>query len=109
MAKEINIHGLVNGIIKIYKATNQKKKYNYLIEELINLDWINKENKNLMNTSKNYNISIVYIQPKKTENDSDIITFDDIIDILQSKEDDLSKRFVQSLNRWKVNPNEKKA
>lgn len=101
-AKEINIPKIVDGLIEIYKATRQKKKYRYLFEELIHLGWAKEEGKTYINTSSVYDIEVIYIQPKKTHlRNQNIITFQNIIDILSSETDELTKRFVQSLEVWK--------
>jgi hypothetical protein len=104
-AQELNIPGLVDGILLIYKATKQKTKYNYLIEELILLGWIKKESKPFINISTPYKVSIIYIQPINEKEDVDVVTFDDIIEVLKTKEDEFSKRFAESLDKWKKNPN----
>ena len=37
---------------------------------------------------------------------SELITFDYIISVLESNSDAISSRFMQSLEKWKVNPNQ---
>lgn len=105
-AREINTAGLVNGLIKIYKATNQKNKYMNLLRELERLGWITFDNQQIINTSKPNDIQILYIQPEKHPDDTEeVITFDDIISILKTNTDDVSSRFIHSLERWKINCN----
>jgi hypothetical protein len=104
-AREINTAGLVNGLIKIYKATNQKNKYMNLLREVERIGWITVDNHQIINTSKPNDIQILYIQPEKHPDDTEeVITFDDIISILKTNTDDVSSRFIQSLERWKINP-----
>ncbi len=104
-AREINTAGMVNGLIKIYKATNQKNKYMNLLREIERVGWIIVDNQQIINTSKSYDIQIIYIQPEKHPDDTEeVITFDDIISILKTNTDDVSSRFIQSLERWKINP-----
>jgi len=100
-AKEINIPGLINGIIRIYHATNlkYKRKYNHLIDKLSKIGWIKTMNKELINISNICDIQIVYIQPRNEQNLPNIISFDNICNIL-SEQDDFTKRFVISLNEW---------
>lgn len=107
-AQKINVPGLVDGIIQIYKATKQKTKYNYLIKVLESLEWLKKDGKTFQNASHVYRISIIYIQPTNEGNEANTICFDDIISLLHAKEDAFSKRFAKSLELWKMNPNNKK-
>ena len=104
-AKELNIPGLIKGIIRIYHATDQKykKKYDYLINKLSQIGWINRENIELKNTAKDYDITVVYIQPRNEQNLADTISFDDICSFL-TDQDDLTKRFVESLKEWRQDP-----
>jgi hypothetical protein len=39
-AKEMNITGLIDGLLLIYKASRHKTKYNYLLKELVEVGWI---------------------------------------------------------------------
>lgn len=103
-AKELNIIGLTDGILKIYQATSSKQKYANLLSLLSSLGWVNSDR--TLNIASDYNISIVYIQPNKKEGETSIvISFDDIIGFLSDKNDDFTKRFAKSLELWKVNPN----
>jgi hypothetical protein len=104
-AMELNVPGLVDGILQIYKASKQKTKYNHLMNELINLGWLTVDGKAYKNTSTPIKVSIIYIQPVNQNNEANIISFDDIITLLNTKEDACSKRFAKSLVEWKVNPN----
>jgi len=104
-AREINTAGLVNGLIKIFKATNQKNKYMNLLHEVEQIRWITIDNQQIINACEPYDIQIVYIQPEKHPDDTEeVITFDDIISVLKTNTDDVSGRFIQSLARWKTNP-----
>jgi hypothetical protein len=104
-AKEINIPGLINGIIKIYFATDQKykKKYDYLLNKLSQIGWINRENLEVKSTAKNYDITVVYIQPRNEQNLANTISFDNICSFLP-EQDDLTKRFIESLKEWRLDP-----
>ena len=103
-AREINTAGLVNGLIKIFKATNQKNKYMNLLHEVEQIGWITIDNQQIINTCEPYDIQIVYIQHEKHHDDTEeVITFDDIISVLKENTDDVSGRFIQSLTRWKIN------
>ncbi len=106
-AQKNNVRKLIDGIIKIYKATDSKyiKKYDYLISKLSQLGWIKKENLQLINTAKDYKIIIVFIQPRNDDNSPDTISFNDICSILKGQ-DDLTKRFAKSLGNWVKNPSD---
>jgi len=92
---------LVDGVIKITKATSSQyeKKYEYLVSKLEQVGWIEKENSNLKNTAKDYNVIVVYIQPRNDSNSPDTISFKDISHVLNGS-DGLTKRFVESLSLW---------
>jgi len=56
--------------------------------------------------NNNFEIEVVNIQPKRTKFDKfKVITFANIIEILSAQKDFLSNRFIQSLKKWKTNPN----
>jgi len=108
-SKTINIKGLVDGVLLINKATSSKRKYAYLLDLLSKIGWV--DNSILQNISQDYAIEIVYIQPtnlkiEKEEKNNVIITFDDIQRSLSGLDDGLTQRFLLSLRRWEINPNE---
>lgn len=105
-AQEINIYGLVDGLIKIFHATNQKSKYMYLLNDIEVLGWIEMSGNIIKNTSERYDVKILYIQPEKhPEESANVVTFDEIISLIKTNTDALSIRFAESLEHWKVNPN----
>ena len=76
-----------------------------LLREVERIGWITVDNHQIINTCKPNDIQILYIQPEKHPDDTEkVITFDDIISILKSNTDDVSSRFIQSLERWKISP-----
>ncbi|MDR2950561.1 MAG: hypothetical protein LBV71_15345 [Prevotella sp.] len=104
-AKENNIHDLINGILDINRATNAKKKYGNLLSLLVQIGWI--DTVNMINTSSDYDITIVYIQPnRKADCADEIITFAEICTYLSAHTDILTQRFCKSLIDWTINPNE---
>ena len=105
-AQEIKISGLIEGVIQIYAATSSKIKYANLIKKFENLGWLDKDSTAICNVRKDYEIRVVYIQPENPEKDANIISFDDVSDLLSDLEDDLSKRFIKSLREWKHDPNQ---
>jgi hypothetical protein len=106
-ASEIKVKGLVNGLIKIYKATNQKIKYNNLLDKIEKIGWIVRDNKTIKNLNIEIEPSIIYIQPLNKENKKSIISFDDIIKALSASNDLLTKRFIESLEKWKSDTNKR--
>ena len=105
-AKEINISKLMEGIIKIYGATIQKRKYNNLIKRLCGIGWLSQQDDVCTNTSKDYEIEVVYIQPGNKHGDKDVITFEDVAGYLADQPDKLTQRFIKSLHEWTQNPND---
>jgi len=106
-ARNVNISKLMDGIIAIYKATNQRSKYENLIHLLSKLGWLTMEANLCKNTSRDYAIDVIYIQPTNETNDPNVISFEDIALSLSDRQDALTQRFVQSLSKWVANPNVK--
>jgi hypothetical protein len=104
-AARIKIKGLVNGLLKIYNATNEKGKYNYLLDEIEKIDWIERDNKTINNLNIDIEPSIIYILPSNEKNEESIISFDNIIHALSDSNNMLTKRFLVSLDRWKHETN----
>lgn len=107
-AKDLNIQKLLSGVKAIFEASAFKKKYMNYLQEMADLGWLKIEGENVSNISKDYaTVRIVYIQPvKKGTEQYEIITFDEIIEILNQHGDFLTKRFLKSLEKWKRNPNQ---
>lgn len=103
-AKRINIKELVKGVFLISAESTSRKKYANLLSKLSQSGWIDKIS--MKNTSHDYDITVVYIQPASPTPEMNIITFDEIVSYLAEKQDDLTRRFIQSLNKWKINPNQ---
>ena len=103
-AKDLNIKNLVDGVLKIYEATSSKKKYQNLLNILARIGWLNTET--LSNTSTDYEVSILYIQPNPGKETEDVITFADLINYLSSNNDKFTTRFLKSLKEWTKNPND---
>ena len=106
-ASKIKVKGLVNGLIEIYKATDQKVKYNNLFDKMEKIGWIERDNKTIKNQNIEIEPSIIYIQPLNKENKESIISFDDIIKALSDSNDLLTKRFIESLEKWKSDTNKR--
>lgn len=104
-AASIGIDGLVEGLIKIYQATNQKIKFGNLIEKIEKIGWIAREGDKLINQNVGLRPEIIYLQPINEKNEANIISFNDVISELKSNSDPFADRFVVSLEKWKENPN----
>jgi hypothetical protein len=100
-AKEVGLVELLDGVRKIYKATNSKKKYEYLLGLLQDLGFIViDENGTFEIAQANYVIQIVYIQPNNPNKQDNVITFQEISEIIEKHGDELSLRFSKSLLKW---------
>ena len=104
-ASKIKVSGLINGLIKIYEATKQKTKYDKLLEKLEIINWIERENNTIYNLNCEIEPKVIYIQPLNPDGKKNVISFDNIISALSESEDILTKRFIKSLEKWKVNTN----
>lgn len=71
---------------------------------LSKIGWIEKSS--MTNISHDSEIIVVYIQPNSKEFNKNIITFMDISNYLSEHKDDLTIRFIASLNKWINNPND---
>lgn len=100
-AAEIGISGILKGLQKIYKATNQKAKYKYLLNKIEQIGWITQTEKSFNIKPTQIKPEILYIQPRNLESLSNVISFNDIIAALADQKDEMARRFVESLGRWK--------
>lgn len=99
-AQALNITGLMEGLLKIYKASRQKMKYHRLFTELETLGWLQKTNSAYLNISSEYKTLVIYIQPDNDRGLKNIISFNDYVTLVNTKNDPLSQRFKESLTRW---------
>ena len=91
----------MDGVRKIYKATNSKKKYEYLLGLLQDLGFIVIDDNGTFEIAQaNYLIQIVYIQPNNPDRQDNVITFQEISEIIEKHGDELSLRFSKSLLEW---------
>lgn len=100
--KKNNLNSLICGVLDICRATTSKKKYENLLTLLEKIGWVDKDQNNI---SKDCVIEIVYIQPNKDNGNNSVISFTEISEYLSGKQDLLTKRFIQSLKEWTINPN----
>ena len=99
-----DVNMLTESVLKIKKAS-KSKKYNALIQMLTDIGWIDKSGQTL--SKKEYKFQVVYIKPsivEKTDKELDIITFEQVIESIKHREDKLTRRFIESLERWQKIP-----
>jgi len=106
-AAKIKVSGLIDGILKIYSATQQKTKYDKLLDKLETIKWIERVDKKPKNINCMIEPEVIYIQPTNDTGRDNIISFDNIISVLNDTIDPLTKRFLKSLEKWKSDTNEK--
>jgi hypothetical protein len=100
-AEQVGLAELLDGVRKIYKATNSKKKYGYLLGLLQNLGFIVLDDNGTFEiTQADYVIQIVYIQPNNPDGQDNVITFQEISELIERHGDELSLRFSKSLVKW---------
>jgi hypothetical protein len=107
LAAQIGMFRILEGLKKIYKATTQKVKYNHLLNKIEAIGWITPKDKTFEINNINITPEILYLQPVNTKNNESIISFDDVIVALSKSNDELAKRFLASLEKWKSDVNKK--
>ena len=104
-AKLLGLPKLLHGLRAILQATKASGKYqNYLIE-LEKLGWINSlTSEDFQVTSPKQDLRLLYILPSDNDitrdDEIEYLFFEDVIKVLRTKQDDLSKRFSESLEKW---------
>jgi len=93
---------IINGIIDIYKATSYKDKYEKLLKKLICNGSIILKDLEFISTSKYvFNNEPIFIKPTKIADDFGyILTFQNIIKVIEKQDDEFTKRFIKSLKEW---------
>jgi hypothetical protein len=119
-AKEVGLKELLGGLLEIFRATSSKHKYFCLLQLLSKMGLLSipEEMENLFKqhrlqgvTELSHEIEIschteepivVYIQPNRHtyEQGKIIISFDDFRAVVERHDDQISKRFAQSLKEW---------
>lgn len=100
-AKEVGLEKLLEGIREIYRATNSKDKYQYLLNNLHKMGLISLENNGEFKIlPDHYEIEILHIMPNKSKKIENTITFQEIVEIVRQHNDELSLRFSESLLKW---------
>lgn len=106
-AANIKVKGIIDGLIKIYCATAQKTKYNHLLDKIEEIGWIERRNKSIINLNVDIEPRVIYIQPLNEKKEPSVISFDDIIQSLSDSNDLVTRRFLESLKKWKIDTNKK--
>lgn len=100
-SKAVGFNALLQGVLEIYSATRAKKKYRCLLEELQALGMVRKSDQNsYVVVPSDSEIEILYLQPNTGDENEDTITFAEAADIITANEDEVSRRFAESLRRW---------
>lgn len=100
-ARQVGFAELLEGLRQIYRATNSKKKYRCLLEELQDLGFLHLEhNSSFEIIPAVYDIEIVYIQPNDPYGLNNVITFKEVAEIVERHRDAFSLRFADSLLLW---------
>jgi hypothetical protein len=116
-AKKVGFPALLEGVLEIFRATNSKRKYFFLLEylesmgllqipmqmkEIISrsiLQGLNEASRNIKITTHTTESFIIYVQPNGKG--KDIISFEDFRTVVQKHTDLVSQRFAKSLIEWK--------
>ena len=99
-AKKKGMTALLLGLKKIYAATNAKSKYDHLLRALESADLIRfNDHGGFDPIDQASEISILYLQPH-AQDETDTITFSEMAEYVGKRQDDLSKRFSESLMLW---------
>jgi hypothetical protein len=115
--KNIGLAELIHGLVKIFKATNVKRKYFHLFKMLEDAGVIEIPNeleslvfsKNMRGVNALVNdvkivapvgeLKVVYLQP--TGEGENIINFEEFAGLIEGFGNPVTLRFVESLRRWK--------
>lgn len=115
-AQKVGLPGLIEGLLRIFRATNAKRKYFCLllhlermgllripiqmrdIMERSTLQGITEASSQIEITAKSTEPIIVYVQPSGSG--PNVITFREFADIVRRHDDPVSQRFAGSLSEW---------
>ncbi len=104
-AKSLNIPGLVKSFNRIRKASRSINKYKNYLDEMIKIGWFEDCDNKLKVSENTFEMEILYIAPDNSKMEGKkCITFDHVAEIIQKNNDEVSKRFAQSLKSWQINP-----
>ena len=115
-AQGVGMHALLEGVLDIFCATREKKKYYCLLQHLAGMGLLRlpvalgeimtrSSLRGLAGVSRNVEITsqvrdclVIYVQPNGTCRD--IISFQEFLTVVQTYSDPVSRRFAHSLLHW---------
>ncbi|GHT68361.1 hypothetical protein FACS1894110_15700 [Spirochaetia bacterium] len=104
MAKQKKLTALIDGLKKIFDATDveYKQKYLHLKNKLLNIKIIDA---NINFIGNNEELEIIYIQPSNTKGEKNIIDFEYIIKFLKQfdSQGSFEHELIRALEEWKNN------
>ena len=106
------------GLVDIFKATQSRRKYLYLFDQLRKLGLVDIPNEvreailegrrarfdQIEITVTNMDSEIIYIQPRQRDDGEIVIDFDFINEYLDKQSDEFSALFRKYLTKWKNDP-----
>ena len=109
-AQKIGMARLISGLKRIYSATSSTDKYDSLVSELSSAGVLVLKAKGKFEPVADLpHPEILYIQPNNGTSADNIISFNEVADLMVQIGDSLSTRFAQSLREWAaVSPGDKK-
>jgi hypothetical protein len=106
-AQKAGMRRLTEGVIRIYLATRHKRKYEALMALLGEAGLVEKSDDSYQNlASDGAQIDILYIQPRRTNGNTRVVTFTELAEIVAKQTDEISQRFARSLTFWEKSPAE---
>jgi len=100
-ASQVGMIELLVGLRQICKVTRSRKKYRVLLGLLQDMGLIVMDNVEAFEIiPADYNIQVVYIQPNNPLGQENVITFEEISQLIKKHGDELSLRFSKSLLKW---------
>ncbi|MFH2038099.1 MAG: hypothetical protein ABIJ65_01555 [Chloroflexota bacterium] len=100
-ASQVGMIELLVGLRQICKVTRSRKKYRVLLGLLQDMGLIVMDNVEAFEiVPADYNIQVVYIQPNNPLGQENVITFEEISQLINKHGDELSLRFSKSLLKW---------
>ncbi len=102
-SSELSIEKLAGGVIKILSATTNKWKYSNLLDELVRIDWVSKTTEGYVALTQKITGKVIYIQPNNLEDNSNVLSFSEINDLLENSQNPMTLKFRESLTKWSKN------
>jgi hypothetical protein len=115
-SQAVGMTALLEGVLRIFRATQAKRKYYYLLKQLEamglleiptdfeeamrqkSLKGVNQASESVHITSEVSRCEVLYIQPNG--DDEQVVSFATFADIIEKNEDPFANRFAQSLREW---------